>query len=369
MIYLDYSATTPVAPEALDVFVEAARRHFANPNSLHAPGVAAAQAVAKATEGILTTLGAENFEVIYTSGATEANNLAIKGFAMKNRKYGMHLITTPFEHASVTACFGYLQNLGFSVDLVETGPDGKVALDSLEHLMGEDTILVSVAAVNSEIGIVQPLAEIAAIVARHSHAVLHSDVTQAIGKMQLSFADIDLVSFAAHKFYGLKGIGVLLRRPEALLEPVIHGGKSTTSYRSGTPAVPLILSMEKALELAVSGLDAKIKRVDFLNQRLRHELSSIGDVVVNSPVDCVPHILNLSVLGHDADDMLRHFDEHGICVSKQSACSSGATRSETVFRLTGDERRARTSIRVSISHLTTAAEIDLFVACLKAGLS
>jgi cysteine desulfurase len=194
-----------------------------------------------------------------------------------------------------------------------------------------------------------------------------SDVTQAVGKIQVPFDRIGLAVFSAHKFYGVKGVGALIRRPDLLLEPLVHGGRSTTAYRSGTPSLPLAASMEAALATALSGSQEKYGRVQTLNRRLRGALSGIRGIVVNSPADAVPHILNLSVLTRDADDMLRLLDDLGICVSKQTACSSGSTRSEAVFRLTGDERRAMTSFRVSLSHLTTEAEVDALVDAIREG--
>jgi len=366
MIYLDYSATTPPSEQAIASFAEASRRLFANPNSLHTPGREAERAVADAAAGILRTFGLTGYEVVFTSGASEANNLAIKGYALKNRKFGKHLVTSPFEHSSVTACFGYLEKLGFEVDIVETDSDGRVTPDRLAKVLREDTILVSIANVNSELGIVQPIAALAALVSHLPHAVFHTDVTQAVGKIPVSFINVGLASFSAHKFYGLKGVGALIRRHDVLLEPIIHGGKSTSQYRSGTPSAPLYLSMEKALETAVAGQHANASAVALRHARLGAAIAGLPGIAVNSPVDAVPHIVNLSVLDRDADDMLRFLDDRGICVSKQTACSSGSTRSEAVFRLTGDERRAKTSLRISLSHLTTDAEIDAFVHALKA---
>ncbi len=365
MIYLDYSATTPPSELAIASFDDASRRWFANPNSLHAPGREAERAVHDAADGILRTLGIAGYEVVFTSGASEANNLAITGYALKNQRHGKHLVTSPFEHSSVTACFGYLEKLGFEVDVVETDADGRVTPDRLAKALRNDTILVSIANVNSELGIVQPVAALSALVAWLPHAVFHSDVTQAVGKIPVSFQNVGLASFSAHKFYGLKGVGALIRRHDIQLEPIIHGGKSTTQYRSGTPSAPLAVSLEKTLEAAIAGLPANADAVALRHARLVAALAKLPGVVLNSPVGAVPHIVNLSVLDRDADDMLASLDERGICVSKQTACSSGSTRSEAVFRLTADERRARTSLRVSLSHFTTDAEVDAFVAALR----
>jgi len=367
MIYLDYSATTPPSERAIATFAAASREYFGNANSAHAPGRAAAQAIRSASDLVLSTLGAEDCETVFTSGATEANNLAIKGYALRHRAEGTHLVLSPFEHSSVTACFGHLAKQGFEVDVAETDAAGRVTPELLARVLRPDTILVSVAAVASELGIVQPIAELSAFVASRSRASFHTDITQAVGKIPVPFAGVGMASLSAHKFYGLKGVGALVKRRDVLLEPQIHGGASTTPFRSGTPAVPLSVSLAAALAEAVALQPERSERIAILSQRLKTALSSIPGVVVNSPADAVPHILNLSVLTRDAAEMVRFLDEGGFAVSKQTACSSRSSRSEAVLRLTGDERRAATSIRVSLSHLTLEAEIDAFAACVGEG--
>lgn len=365
MIYLDYSATTPVDPEVLDAYVRATRDYPGNPNSAHLPGRQAARRIDQASEEILRLLGTPGREAIYTSGATEANNLAIKGVAFRREGLGKHLITTAFEHSSVTACFGWLQSRGFEVEFLETDASGRVRPDSLAALLRPDTILVSVGALNGEIGIPQPLGELGAILRSHPYAVFHSDVTQAVGKIPLDLEDVDLVSFSAHKFYGPKGIGALVRKTDVLLDAQIHGGRSTTDLRSGTPPLPLIVAMETALRKTLGEFSFTVPRVAQLRARLLSGLSGLPGVVLNSDDGCAPHIVNLSVPSRESETMVRILDAQGICVSSQSACHAGGGRSEAVFRLTGDERRARTSVRVSLSHVTTEAEIDALVAVLK----
>lgn len=367
MIYLDYSATTPPSERALSTFAAASREFFGNANSAHAVGRAAAEAVKSASDLVLRALGAEECEVVFTSGATEANNLAIKGYALRHRAEGTHLVLSPFEHSSVTACFGHLAKHGFEVDVVETDASGRVTPELLARVLRPDTILVSVAAVASELGIVQPIAELSAFLADHSHAAFHSDVTQAVGKVAVPFRGIAMASLSAHKFYGLKGVGALVKRRDVQLEPQIHGGASTTPFRSGTPAAPLSVSLAESLSEAVVLRPERSERVAGLARRLKAALASIPGVVVNSPADAVPHILNLSVLACDAADMVRFLDERGFAVSKQTACSSRSSRSEAVLRLTGDERRATTSIRVSLSHLTRESDIDAFAVRVREG--
>jgi len=359
MIYLDYSATTPIDSRVLQCFAETSVNYPGNANSSHHLGEEAKRMIEEASDRILSYFGDSTREVIYTSGATEANNLAIKGIAFKKKNIGMHLITSAFEHPSVTACFGYLQSLGFEVDFVDTDAQGRVDLKSLKKLLRNDTILVSIAQVNSEIGIIQPIDQIGQLLHEYPYVTFHSDMTQAVGKIPVRIEHVDLISFTAHKIYGPIGIGCLIRKPNAILETLIHGGKSTTDYRSGTPAPAMIAAFSLALSYAKERLDRQYRHVFGLNQYLRERLAIEKKVVFNSLVEsCIPHILNLSVLSLEADTLMKKLDDQGIIVSTQTACHTGGSRSESVYRLTGSDKRAKSSIRISLSHLTTRAELD-----------
>lgn len=368
MIYLDYTATTPPDPAVVSAFNAVAMGYPGNENSEHQSGKAARNQTESASEMILRRLLAPEHQVIFTSGATEANNLAIKGLADKKRHLGKHVITTPFEHASVIASFGVLQREGFEVEFTETGSDGTVKLDSLQALLRPDTILVSVGAVHGEIGIRQPIDEIGRLLDKYPYITFHSDMTQAIGKIPVDVSMVDLATFSGHKIFGLKGVGALLRKKDVVLEPQIHGGHSTTEYRSGTPPTPLHVSLGVALGLAMDREDDQLRHVYGLNVYLRERLAAFPEVRINSPVSAIPHILNISVLPIPAERMRARLDARGICVSTQSACHSGKGRSEAVFRLTQEEQRARTSVRISLSRLTTVDEIDALIAALGAEL-
>lgn len=361
MTYFDYSATTPVNAEVLESFCKAATNYIANPNSLHKLGVKANSLIEKSTEQIAELLGVKTNEIIYTSGSSESNNLAIKGIADKYNNRGKHIITTQFEHSSIYGPIGYLQKQGFEIDFVKTDESGIVSLSNLEELIKEDTILVSISSVNSEIGIRQPIEEIAKIVKKNPKCFFHVDMTQSIGKDKINFDNIDLASFSAHKFYGLKGIGCLIKKEKIQLEPLIHGGKSTTVYRSGTPALPLIVSLSKALRLILDKQDEKLMHVKQLNEYLKNELMKFELVKINSNEHCIPHILNISVLGCKPETMQHALEEYDIYISTQTACSSGNTVSKAVYALTNDEERASSSIRISLSHLTTKEECDKFI--------
>lgn len=358
MIYLDYSATTPTNPAVLEVFVNANNSCFFNPNSNYPEALSVKNLIDEASEKIKTYLRIPNHEVIYTSGATEANNLAIKGIALKYQHLGNHLIMSPFEHSSVSACFGYLQKQGFRVDIVKTLPDGTVDLEDLKNLMSDETILVSICGVASELGIIQPVEAIAKIVHQYQNALFHSDMTQAIGKMPVKLESVDLVSLSGHKIYGLKGIGALLKRESVKLVPLLHGGKSTSKFRSGTPAYSLIASLEKAIDLALSNLPKNEVYVRSLHQKLIEGLNMLEGVAINSPLEAIPHIVNLSIMAMPSKESQKFLSERGIYVSTQTACSSDESRSETVYRLTLSETKARSSIRISLSQLTTNDEIE-----------
>ena len=248
MVYLDYSATTPVNKEVLDSFVRSSE-YIGNPNSLHKLGTDSKNLIDSATKQIKEILGTDK-EVIYTSGSSESNNLVIKGICSKYKNRGNHIITSPFEHSSIYGPLNYLMDNGFEVDFVNLDSNGIVDLNHLKSLIKDNTILVSIASVNSEIGLLQPIDEIGKIVKEYPKCYFHSDMTQSIGKIKVPMENVDFISFSAHKFFGVKGIGCLLKNSNIVIDPLIHGGKSTTNYRSGTPALPLIVSLSKALRLS-----------------------------------------------------------------------------------------------------------------------
>ena len=242
MIYLDYSANTPVDARVLEQFCAVERRCIGNANSHHQAGSAAKAEIDAATIKIASLLGVQPAEIIYTSGASEANNFALKGLARLSRHAGRHIISTPLEHSSVSGTLTALQEQGYEIDLLDVKQDGTVDLEHLKDLLRPDTICVAITLVDSELGVVQPVQEIAAILKASPHCHLHVDATQAVGKIPVSFEGVDTMSLTAHKFYGLNGIGLLIKRRNLALEPLIHGGESTTIYRcllyTSTAAAP-----------------------------------------------------------------------------------------------------------------------------------
>lgn len=357
MIYLDYSATTPVNEQVITTYADACKKYIGNPNSIHKMGLLSKNAIDDATLTIAKLLNIKENEIIYTSGASESNNTIIKGIAAKY-KTGK-IITTELEHSSVIAPCSYLGNKGYDIEFVKLDKNGQVDLDNLRELIDDNTILVSIAGVNSELGIQEPLKEISSIVHEHQGCIFHSDMTQCLGKIPVDLSYVDVASFSAQKFYGMKGVGFIYKKEGISFEPLIHGGKSTTVFRSGTPALPLIVSMAKALEIAYNDFDKKYNHVKEVNNYLLTKLKNLN-VDINSTDKSIPHIVNFSLRGIDNKKMLKALEEDEIYVSTQTACALG-NYSLAIYSLYNDTQRASTSLRISISYLTTYEEIDKFI--------
>ena len=361
MIYLDYSANTPTDPSVLDAFTQTEKTFFGNPNSSHPAGASARKKLAETTDRIANLLKVQASEIIYTSGASEANNLAIKGIARAQRNYGKHIISTTLEHPSVSGPLTWLQEQGYEIDLVDIARDGKIDTSHLKELLRDDTILVAITAVDSELGVIQPVKEIAQIIKAKQNCRLHVDATQAIGKIPFSFEGFDTVSLAAHKFYGLNGSGVLFKKNDIVIDPLIHGGSGATLYRSGTPTLALAVAFETALRLSLETLPQRCDKVHYLNKCLRGAFKAYSGVRINSPDDAVPHILNVSVPGVKGAKMQQLLADRDVCVSVKSACSTEGTPSKAVFAVSKDRKNALSSWRISLSHLTTEDEIERFL--------
>lgn len=365
-LYLDYAANTPVDEEVLKTFNNATLKYFANPNATHGLGVEVNEKIIKTTDEIINlfkenTCLNDNMEIVYTSGSSESNNLAIKGVAQSYKENGKHIISTFLEHSSVSSPLSYLKEQGYEIDIVGITSDGKINLDELKRLIRNDTILVSVCYVDSEVGNVQPIQEITEIVSKYPNCFLHVDATQAVGKTEVDFSGIDLISFAPHKFNGLNGFGGLLKKKDMVLEPLINGGASTTIYRSGTPVIGQICALERALELTFDNFKKRYEYVNKLNEKLRSKLLSYDNVKINTVSKNNPYILNVSVNGIKAVDFKKKLEEYGVCISIKSACTVTITPSRIVMSMTHDRKRAFASWRISLSHLVTEEDIDKFL--------
>lgn len=367
MIYLDYAADTPVNTEVLENFCDISKEHFANPNAVHGLGVSASKLIENATNKIKSILPIHmDAEIIYTSGATESNNMAIKGIASRYRSRGKHIISSPLEHMSVLGPLEYLKEEGYEIDYLRMLPNGQIDIANLKDIVREDTILVSIGYVDGEIGILQPIEEIAEITKNYKNCFFHSDATQAVGKIDVNFENIDLVSFSPHKFYGLKGIGMLIKNNKARIENLIHGGNSTTPYRSGTPVTGMITSSAKALEISSENLADSYKYVKAINEKVQKFLKNYSQVKINSTENSIPHILNFSIEGIKSPVFAKKLDEKEICISTKSSCCNVNTLSRAVYALTGDKKTAQGSIRLSFSHLTAEHELNTFFKCFDA---
>ena len=366
MIYLDYAADTPACEAALSAFAHTAREYTANPNAGHALGQLAFARLHAATAHIAKMLDAEPTEVVLVSGATEANNLAILGAAKAYQSRGRHIITSPMEHASVTAPMMALKSEGFELDFVKVLPNGQVDLSHLHSLLRPDTVLLSLCAVDSEAGVIQPLAKVRQVLAGFPNCRLHTDASQTVGKLPINLSGIDLVTLSPHKFYGITGSGALIVRGGLRLAPLWHGGSGATPYRSGTPALALAAAMEAALEDALFSLEKRLAYVQALHKTLRDGLITLPSVMINSPENASPYILNFSVSGVRGRDVIEQLSLQGICVSSKSACCAPSAPSHPVMAMTGDRKRAMNTIRVSLSHLTIESEIQQFLQALRA---
>lgn len=364
MVYLDYSATTPVNEEVLDTFVRVSKEYIGNANSLHKLGGASKRLMDSSVKQVANLLGVKASEVIFTSSSSEANNMAIVGTVLKYKDRGRHIITTKLEHSSVLESVNYLKTLGYYIDYVNLDSNGLVDLEHLKSLLRKDTVLVSIAHVSSEVGICQDIESIVNIVKDNYQTILHIDGTQAVGKTKINLNGVDLYTFSAHKIYGLKGVACLIKKEKILMEPLIHGGKSQTIYRSGTPAVNLYVSCSKALRLCLENYDENIKKVKIVYDRLMEGLKKLP-VMINSNQYSVMHIVNISVLDIKPETLLHELEKSDIYISTKTACSMNDGVSLSVDAIYNDVNRASHSIRISLSHLTTIEEIDFFLEKLK----
>lgn len=361
MIYLDYSATTPVDDRVLETFNKVCKEYIGNANSLHKLGIESKKLIDKASEQISKLLNVKPEEIIYTSGSTESNNLAIKGVCHYYKNRGNHIITTKIEHPSVSKSIKYLQKQGYEVSYVNLLDNGLVDLNHFKKLIKNNTILVSICYVDSELGLRQPIEEIGKILKDYKKIIFHVDATQAVGKIKVNFDNIDLISFSAHKFYGLKGIGCLIKKNKIELEPLFHGGRSINKYRSGTPMVPLIVSLAKALRLSLENIEKKYNHVLSLNNKIKKFLTKYPNIIINSNEQCIPHILNISLINIKPETFIHAMSKHDIYLSTKSACSDINQSSDTLIALNKDNAIASSSIRISLSSLTTEEEIKKFL--------
>ena len=368
-IYLDYSSTNPCDPKVVDAMIPWLREHFGNPASRsHAWGWEAEEAVEKARVQVADLIGADHREIVWTSGATESNNLAIKGAAHFYKTKGKHLITVKTEHKAVLDTCRELERQGFEVTYLDVQADGMLDLDVLKAAMRPDTILVSVMFVNNEIGVIQDLAAIGAL-CREKGVIFHSDAAQATGRVDIDLATlpVDLMSLTSHKTYGPKGIGALYvrRKPRVRLEAQMHGGGHERGMRSGTLPTHQIVGMGEAYRIAKEEMHAENTRIRALQQRLLNGLKDVEEVFLNGNVDKrVPHNLNMSFNFVEGESLIMGIK--GLAVSSGSACTSASLEPSYVLRALGrSDELAHSSLRMTMGRWTTEEEIDYAVGTIK----
>ena len=365
MIYLDYSATTPVDLEVFDTLSKVTKNFVGNANSIHSLGQKSSELLESATKQIADIFGVNPSEIVYTSGATEANNMALIGTALANHKKGKHIIVSKLEHPSIYAICDYLKTMGFEISYVNNDKEGLIDFDDLKEKVREDTILVSICAVNSEIGVRQPLKMIRQIIKKENMGtIFHSDMTQAIGKVSVNMHDVDLASMSGHKIFGPKGIGFLYKSSMVKITPLIYGSGKSNDLKPGTPPLPLIAALSKAIRLASDGLEKKERFIGLLNDKITSSLSKYPNIIINKTKYSIPQILNISVMDVMPEVMVHALDKYEIYLSTNTACSSGDI-SNSVIAIYNDINRAKHTLRISLSYVTTTEEVNKFLEIFK----
>lgn len=362
--YLDNSATTRCLESVKDIVVKTMMEDYGNPSSKHLRGVKAEQYIKESREAIAKTMKVNEKEIFFTSGGTESNNWAIIGAAMANKRAGMHVITTAIEHPAVIQPMQYLAEQGFRISYIPVGRDGKTDLDALEKAICDETILISAMYVNNEVGAVQPLEEISALIKKKKPGILfHVDAIQAYGKYRIlpKKMGIDMLSVSAHKIHGPKGVGFLYVNEKVKIKPLILGGGQQKGMRSGTDNVPGIAGLGMAAKEAYTGFEEKVSHLYRLKELFANGVREIPDTVINSPdgVLGAPQIVSVSFRGIRSEVLLHSLEEKEIYVSSGSACSSNKKLPiSTVLKEIGLEKDLLdTTVRFSFSHFTTEEEI------------
>lgn len=353
MVYLDYSKTCPISFEALDIYIKSSKEYIGDYSASNKLGIKASDAFKQSTKQIADLFNIMESEIVYTSGATEANNLALIGVAMANHKKGKHIIVSKLEDASIYQICDYLTSIGFEISYVENDNEGLVDFDDLKKLVRDDTILVSICAVNNAMGIRQPLKMIRQIIKKENSSVLfHSDLSQAIGKISINFHDIDLASVSAHKIFGPKGIGFLYCNEAVNIAPLMYGNKTLNSYGI---SIPLVMSFTAALKNALIDLEKKEHFVIRLNEKIENSLCDYEDIKINKTKYSIAHILNISLPKMSAGLIEKYLSDKDIFIGYEEGLNT------TVMAVYEDKKRATSTIRISLSYKTTTDEVKTFI--------
>ena len=363
IIYLDNAATAKVDPEVLDSYNQITLKYFANPSSIHSLGQEASRLLDKSREQILNVLKLTHHEVIFTSGATEANNLAIKGYCFANRSRGNHIITSASEHPSVLNSVLELKDFGYEVTVLPVNEKGAVEVKTLKAAIKDNTILVSLMMVNNETGAINPIKEIGEYLKKFPKIAFHVDMVQAMGKLPLDLDNIDMFSIAGHKIHGLLGSGLLVKEKKIILKAINNGGGQENNLRSGTNTLALSASLAKAIRLAISNQAKDYEHVKILSKRLLDYLKDNQDKYrINSFFEENPYIVNFSLRNHKASVVVEALSNRGIMVSSLSAChAKHEDYSAVVYAMTNDLNIAHNTIRVSFGKDNTLEEVEALI--------
>lgn len=368
VIYLDNSATTKPDPEVLASFQKVSEEYYANPSSIHQFGGNAEKLLVAAKRQAAQLLQVEQEEIIFTSGGTEGNNMAVKGIALEHQQRGKHIITSSIEHPSIYEACKALEKLGFEVTYLPVNEKGIVSVDDVKKAIRKDTILVTIMHVNNEIGSIQPIAEIGKLLQQYPKIFFHVDNVQGFGKVPLHLknAGIDLCTISGHKIHGLKGTGILYVRKGVALFPLFHGGEQELAIRSGTENLAGIVSLVKAMRLAKEREEEGIRHMSELKSYLIRAFEKMEGVFVNTPENSAPHIVNISVPGIKPEVIIHMLGEQNIYISTKSACSSKVKDESMVLSACGySKNRTTTALRISLSYENTMQEMKIFVDALE----
>ncbi len=363
VIYLDNAATTKADQDVIDSFVKVNQSLYFNPNSPHQAGLQAEQVLKQAKEEIDIALNLNHlYHIVFTSGATESNNMALKGIAYRKRETANEIITSVLEHPSVLEVMRYLEEKqGFKLKYVDVKSDGKIDTEHLKSLMSDKVGLVTCRYVNNIMGQIQPIQDIVNILKDYPRAHLHVDAVQALGKVSMDLNGVDSLSLSGHKFNGLKGQGLLIIKNIQNIEPVVHGGGQEYGLRSGTVNLPMAVSMVKSIKLTMGRLDEARRKLNKMNQSVRTFLEEFRGVYINSPKDSAPQIINVSFPGVKGEVLVNAFSKHGVMISTTSACSSKRGKLNEVLLAMGvPDARIEGSIRISMGVHTTEEDIQRF---------
>lgn len=362
MIYLDNAATTKPNQAVLDSFLKVSEKAYYNANSPHQMGLQSEKILLQAKSRVKEMLNLNNnTDVIFTSGATESNNIALKGIALRKKQFANVIITSVLEHPSVLEVMRYLETQGFILKYVNVTPNGQIDINHLEQLMSDNVGLVTCMYVNNVMGQIQPIKEIGSLLKQYPKAHFHVDGVQALGKIPMQLENVNSVSFSGHKFNGLKGQGILIIDNKEKIEPTVFGGGQEYGIRSGTVNLAMNVSLVKAMEIAIQNLNELNHRLSRYNKVIRESLSQYKGVYINSPENSAPHILNIAFPGVKGEVLVNAFSKLDIMVSTTSACSSKREKlNEVLLAMDIEDNRIEGSVRLSMGETTTEKDIEQF---------